>query len=92
VASTPATIIDPHKFFEHIRGVAVAGYALEIEESALGLCGAAAPVIGADGGVIAALSLAGPLFRLDEDQLIRDVVPAVTAAADAISRELGAAI
>ncbi|MCH2169906.1 IclR family transcriptional regulator [Myxococcota bacterium] len=91
-AHTPTTIVDPHKFFEHIRGVAVAGFALEIEESALGLSGAAAPVIGPEGSVVAALSVAGPLFRLSEDHLIREVAPAVVAAADSISRELGAAI
>jgi DNA-binding IclR family transcriptional regulator len=46
-------------------------------------------VRGADGCIVAALSISGPVFRLGEERLLRFGVPAVTRAAEALSRELG---
>lgn len=86
---TPASIVDPHKLFEHVRTVSVAGFALEIEESAPGLCCAAAPVFNASGEVVAAISVAGPVFRLGENELLSRIAPAVTEAAGCLSRDLG---
>ena len=86
---TPTTIIDRDKFFEHLRTVAVRGFALDLEECESGLTCAAAPIFDADGRVVAALSVSGPAFRLDEQRLLQEVVPHTTAAADRLSRELG---
>src|SRR5262245_30846684 len=44
VARTDATIVDRDKLFEHLRMVAGAGFALDLEECEPGLCCAAAPV------------------------------------------------
>jgi DNA-binding IclR family transcriptional regulator len=88
-AHTPATIVDRDKLFEHLRTVAGAGFAIDLEECEPGLCCAAAPVRGADGCIVAALSISGPVFRLGEERLLRFGVPAVTRAAEALSRELG---
>lgn len=90
-ALTEASITDPHKFFEHVRSAAVRGFALEIEEHEVGLCAAAAPVFGASGEVVGALSIAGPAFRVGEAELLGKVVPAVVAAAEALSSDLGCA-
>ena len=89
VARTPTTIVDRDKFFEHLRTVAGAGFALDLEECEPGLCCAAAPVHDASGRMIAALSVSGPAFRLGEERLLRSVVPAVIGAAETLSRELG---
>jgi IclR family KDG regulon transcriptional repressor len=91
-ARTPATITDPHKFFEEIRGAAVQGFAIDLEECAEGLCCVAAPVLDETGEVIAALSLSGPAFRMGEKRLLGEVAPGVVAAAERLSRELGYAI
>lgn len=88
-ARTGSTIIDRDKLFEHLRSVASAGFALDLEECEPGLCCAAAPVYDASGRMLAALSISGPAFRLGEEHLLRCVVPAVTGAAEALSRELG---
>jgi len=89
VKRTPATIVDPHKVFEHLRTVAGQGWAVDLEEYEPDLCCAAAPVHDAEGRVIAALSISGPAFRLDEAMLHQRVVPAVRQAAERLSRDLG---
>ena len=88
-ARTASTIVDRDKLFEHLRAVASAGFALDREECEPGLCCAAAPVHDAGGRMVAAISISGPAFRLGEEGLLRSAVPAVTGAAEALSRELG---
>jgi DNA-binding IclR family transcriptional regulator len=89
VARTASTIVDRDKLFEHLRMVAGAGFALDLEECEPGLCCAAAPVHDAAGRMVAALSISGPAFRLGEERLLRCAVPAVTGAAEALSRDQG---
>ena len=86
---TAATIVDRHKFFEHLSTVAVRGFAVDQEECAPGLCCAAAPVFDADGNVVAALSVSGPSVRLHEERLLGEIGPLVMAAAEQLSRDLG---
>ena len=86
---TSATIVDPLKFFEHIRTVAGQGFALDIEECDDGLNCVAVPVHGRDGHVVAALSVSGPAFRLGVDHCLRTIAPAATASAARLSHDLG---
>jgi IclR family acetate operon transcriptional repressor len=88
-ALTPASITDRDKFFEHLRAVPGQGYALDVEECEAGLCCAAAPVHDRAGRLAAALSVSGPAFRLGAEALSREIVPALTAAAERLSRRLG---
>ncbi|MDD9872516.1 MAG: IclR family transcriptional regulator [Deltaproteobacteria bacterium] len=87
-AATPASITDRDKFFDHLRAVAGQGFALDIEECAVGLCCVAAPVHGADGAVIAALSISVPTARAGEEALRSRFAPEVVAAAAGLSRRL----
>lgn len=89
-ARTAATITDRDKFFEHLRGVKVQGFGMDLEECEVGLCCVAAPVHDARGGLVAAISVSPPSFRADEGALRRDFAPAVTAAAERLSEQLGA--
>jgi DNA-binding IclR family transcriptional regulator len=89
IPRTPATIVDPHKLFEHVGAAAVRGYAIDLEECEHGLGCAAAPIFDEEGEVVAALSVSGLLFRMSSEQLLKEVVPLVTQAATRISRELG---
>ena len=89
VARTQATIVDRDKLFEHLRSVASQGFALDLEECERGLACVAAPVLDASGGICAALSISAPAARLDEDALLREIVPLVTSAAERLSQELG---
>jgi len=86
---TPATIVDPIKFFEQVRTAAGQGYALDLEECEQGLNCVAAPVHDRTGLVVAALSVSGPSFRLGSDALLGQIAPKLVAAADRLSRALG---
>lgn len=86
---TERTIVDRLKFFEHVRTVAVQGFALDIEECEEGMSCAAAPVYDAAGRVVAAISVSGPAFRLGERKLLDTVAPSAVRAAEWLSRELG---
>lgn len=71
-----------------LRAVRAAGWARAVEEFEEGLNAVAAPVRGNDGSVIAALSAAGPAYRLSPDSL-PEVADAVIRAADDVSRRMG---
>jgi DNA-binding IclR family transcriptional regulator len=66
------------------------GYALEREEAILGEIGIAAPVLGREGSVVGAIGVAGPVERLKARARTNAAVAAVSEAARAISRDLGA--
>jgi IclR family transcriptional regulator, KDG regulon repressor len=86
---TPATLDDPNKFFEHLRGVAVQGFAIDNGECEPGLCCAAAPIYDGQGQLVASLSISGPCARLSEERLLGEIAPLVVAAGEQLSRELG---
>jgi DNA-binding IclR family transcriptional regulator len=90
-ARTENTIVDRHKLFDHLRGVAVRGVALDLSECEDGLACVAAPVHAADGSIVAALSVSGPESRLDETRLRAEITPQVVAAAERLSKALGSA-
>lgn len=60
----PRTITDVVALLEELGEVRERGYAVTDEELEPGLIAIAAPVLGPGGGVIAALSISGPTFRI----------------------------
>ena len=85
---TPATITDAEVLRQSLDGIAEQGWGSTVEEYEVGLTAVAAPVRGADGDVVAALSVSGPSFRLSPDDLPR-LARRVGAGADELSRRLG---
>jgi DNA-binding IclR family transcriptional regulator len=81
---TPHTIIDPERLRTGLAEVRRTGYAVTSEEMTLGSCSVAAPVRGADGEVLAAMSLVTRRQGAD----LRRLVPAVLGAARALSRDV----
>lgn len=73
-----------------VESICAQGYALSIGETVPGSASVAAPIRGPDGGVIAALSVAGPASRFHED-IIPSYVAALLEAVDRITRDLAAA-
>ena len=85
---TPYTIADQATLRAQLAQVRAQGWAENVNESEIGTASIAAPIRDARGHVVAALSIAGPVQRLDGANLRRFTRPAVEAAA-AISRRLG---
>lgn len=85
---TDRTIADPERLAAQLQTIRESGYGYTIEEYELGLNGVAAPIRGADGTVVAAVSVSGPSFRL-----AAETIPAIgglaAGAASEISRRLG---
>ena len=87
-ARTSHTITDHHALVRELEQVAKQGWASNLEEGELGVSSIGAPLRGADGKVIAAVTVVGSSDRIRPDTLRRYRV-AVLEAAAAISRRLG---
>jgi DNA-binding IclR family transcriptional regulator len=85
---THATITDPEVLRQHLDRIVEQGWGSTVEEYEVGLSAVAAPVRGADGDVIAALSVSGPSFRMEVERFPR-LARQVMASADELSRRLG---
>lgn len=85
---TPKTTTDPRKVRAKIAEVRRAGYAIDDEESEIGMRCIAAPVRSADGHVVAAVGLAAPRARLRK-RSFPSIAARVTATADQLSSRLG---
>ncbi|WP_432969839.1 IclR family transcriptional regulator [Dactylosporangium sp. CA-233914] len=88
-AYTPRTVTTHQQLDDEIDKTLARGYGTELEELALGRACVAAPIRDASGGVVAALSVSGPLSAIDlphrEDALARKVIET----ADSVSIGLG---
>lgn len=82
---TSQTITDRAKLEAQLEKCRRDGYAMARGEVA-DIFGLAAPIFAADGSVIAAVNLGGPLSRFIDREA--EYVPAVTAAAEAIARDV----
>jgi IclR family transcriptional regulator, acetate operon repressor len=71
-----------------LEGVRRSGFATSIDELEVGLSAIAAPVRGAHGEVIAALSISGPTLRMTPER-IEELRPILTSEAASLSRRLG---
>lgn len=85
---TRNTITNPDAIRSQLAEVGALGYARTVEELEEGLSAVAAPVRAADGVVVAAVSVAGPAFRMRPEELDR-LARLTMDAAGAISRRMG---
>lgn len=85
---TAATIVDPAVLDKEMAAIRANGYALNRGEYRADVGGIAAPILTPDGRLLAAIGISGPLSRLTEERM-RDLVPAVVAAAQSAAAILG---
>jgi DNA-binding IclR family transcriptional regulator len=85
---TQHTVTDDAVLDAELLGVVELGYASAVEEYETGLNALAAPVLDRGGAVIAALSVSGPAYRLDEPRIVELIEPLRTGASE-ISRRMG---
>lgn len=91
-ALTPYTNTSPKKLLEELRVVRDRGYALDEQEHEIGVRCVAAPIWNHRGEVVAAISVAGPEYRMPAMLAGSTVAEQVCASARAISLELGASV
>jgi DNA-binding IclR family transcriptional regulator len=82
---TGHTVTDPDKLRDVLAQIRAQGYSMSDGEVDVGVRGVAAPIWGTEREVLAAVSVAGPAFRLSDDRLPQ-VIEAVCEAAGEISR------
>jgi DNA-binding IclR family transcriptional regulator len=85
---TERTITDPVTLRAELQAVRSTGWATAIDELEDGLAAMAAPVRGARGDVVAALSISGPTLRMTTAR-IHELEPLLTREARALSHRLG---
>jgi len=85
---TPNTITDPAALRRDLAAVRERGYAVDDEESELGLRSVAAPIRSHSNAVVASLSIAGPAHRISRKTL-QSHARELVSAAEAISQRLG---
>lgn len=87
-AFTPHTETDPARLDHQLSAVVQNGYATERDEFIEGTTAVAAPVFDHQRRMVAALAIAGPTFRM-EDELVAGFVPQLLDSVRAISIQLG---
>jgi IclR family transcriptional regulator, KDG regulon repressor len=85
---TPKTIVSPEAFVEHLKQVRRQGFGVDAEEHREGIICVGAPIFGYKGETVAAISVSGPSFRMNDDHVDR-LSRLVVETANTISRELG---
>jgi DNA-binding IclR family transcriptional regulator len=86
---TPNTIVDHDEFAGQLRETASLGYAVNHEESELGVTCIGAPLRDRTGAVVGAVSVSGPSVRMAPQRLHDELIPLVKEAAHVISLRLG---
>ena len=85
---TPNTLVDPEAIRERLDAVRNLGYAWGYEEGVDGINSLAAPILGADGEVIAALHVHGPAYRFPNPDRTHDVGMRLIEAAVGVAAQL----
>jgi DNA-binding IclR family transcriptional regulator len=88
-AMTPNTIVDRDALQAELERTAERGYAIDNEESNLGVVCIAAPIRNGTRAITAALSISGPKSEFDGDTIMEEFVERVVRGANDISLRLG---
>jgi IclR family acetate operon transcriptional repressor len=86
-ASTRYTVVSPRLLVEELGRVREQGFAIDREETQLGVACLAAPIIDRPGHVAAAVSMTGPTHRFDPDTSRSRVLAAAKAISARLQRE-----
>lgn len=85
---TPDTVTEWQAIIDRLGQARSLGYAWGQEEFVVGLNSVAAPVLGADGSVTAALHVHGPSYRFPNPDQLHDIGLAVAEAAERLAEQL----
>ena len=85
---TEKTIVEPELLKEELVQVRKNGYAVDMEEIEIGLVCVAVPIRNYEGRVVAAISLSGPLSRMEKERLPK-IKADIIMTGNNISKQLG---
>lgn len=85
---TNRTVVDLPKIYENLQKIRSEGFAVEYQESEIGLHAIAAPIFDAEGQPVGAVGLAGPSERMVQ-RVVTKLAPSVRQTAEMISMRLG---
>lgn len=88
IAITPNTITNETKLREELEIIRRRGYAIDNEENAEGVCCVASPVWNGAGRVVGAISISGPIARINSSSF-ENLGPLVCEKAHTISQKMG---
>lgn len=86
---TKNTITNVEKFYTELKSIREKGYAIDAEETMIGLQCVSAPIFNIENKVVASISISSPKQRLDKD-ILTSYIELVKEAARRISKQLGA--
>jgi IclR family KDG regulon transcriptional repressor len=86
---TERTIVDRQALLQQLRGVASAGYAVDVGEHVEEIRAVAVPVRDYARNVVGALAVVAPAFRLASERVEKEVAPLVLKAGRELSSRLG---
>ena len=86
---TPHSVADREGLLKKLDQTREQGYAVTDQEYEAGVCAAAAPIFGAEGGVIAAINISGPAHRVTKESIRRTLLPALLRTSGELSLAMG---
>ena len=86
---TANTITNSENLKEHLQQIRAQGYAIDDSEFQTEVKSVAGPVMDESGNVVAGISIAGPVYRMDDEVLAKKIIPEVKKTARKISKRLG---
>ncbi|HLH76266.1 MAG TPA: IclR family transcriptional regulator [Candidatus Binataceae bacterium] len=86
---TTRTLHDRQTLVEQLRAMAAEGYAVDRGEYLEDVCSVAVPIRDYTRSVVGSLAVAGPAYRLSEERIIAEIVPAIMDAGSDLSQRLG---
>jgi DNA-binding IclR family transcriptional regulator len=86
---TDTTVATRKALKEELKKVAEQGYAIDKEELDLGVHCVAAPIRDYTRRIVGSISISGPTMRLEEDRIVKELVPLVVQASEELSTRLG---
>lgn len=86
---TLRTITDLRQLLDCLDQVASCGYAMDDEELEVGVRCVSAPVYDCSLRVVGAVSVTGPVNRLGDERLQKEIIPGVLHSAEVLSRKMG---
>src|SRR5262245_27232978 len=86
---TPHSVADREGLVKKLEQTREQGYAVTDQEYEAGVCAAAAPIYGAEGGVIAAINISGPALRVSKEAIRRTLLPALLRTSGELSMAMG---